>query len=110
MSAGLAEAQSLFHVEHPGRSWRAWVSFYQTPPRLFVYDGTNILFASPQPSNGSGPPDTWVIWYAAGSITALFDHAPYPLPYLCWQRRKTQSLHFHSWVRIRSLVFHHGRL
>lgn len=111
MKPGIDEARAIFEEEHPGCSWAAWVRLYQTPPRLLLNDEVRgvLLFAEPRSSDGQRPADTWFVWYACGPIRALFEYAPYPLPYVFWLRRKTKSLHLTRLDRIRSLTMKGAR-
>lgn len=65
----------------------------------FVYAGDDAFILA-QPQNG----DTWWVHLAAGDLTRFLDLAPYPLPWVAWQRKGTGKVHVWSWENFRKHI------
>lgn len=47
--------------------------------------------------------DCWMVWLAAGDLSAIWRMVPYPLPWLAWARRDG-PLRFHPATRINAFL------
>lgn len=50
--------------------------------------------------------DCWLVWAAAGSLPAIIEAIPYPLPWVAWSRR---GKHLRFW-RLESTIRHAARI
>lgn len=88
--------------------------YYHVWPRVLVDNDNTFLLARPvRYDDGAGIAvektwrvancDTWFIWFFIGDIRHVYDLLPFSLPHVCY-RRTDDSLHFHSFERLKRLL------
>ena len=75
------------------RAHLRWGCVLSTPQaflmgRPIVKDAEHILQADPWHRFPPEEVDCWLVWLAAGDLSAIWKLVPYPLPWLAWARRE----------------------
>lgn len=61
--------------------------FMLARPVRRIWDERRIIDPSQSFVMTVGQADMWHVWVAVGSLGELLDRAPYPLPFLSWERK-----------------------
>lgn len=96
MASPLQIARDAWLSWNPTGDFTALVAGYLT--KGFVYSGDDaFVLAMPQG-------DTWYVHLAAGRVGRFQELAPYPLPFIAWERKCQGVRKVWSWARYQRLT------